>query len=243
MITVVEQDNWIEGVFQTKEAAQKYLNARRKKNLKLTELDFDTFPVYLIERGSVNIYTSSQEEVIAYANSFELKYLWGENDVAFNINYLAEPFNRRDEPMYFIDHSHIAKDDLKRLRKNPEGWFAHFGQLDNVKRLLREQSKQKTCPSRLKKELRMALHLCTVFSSAEIEKISMIYHFETYIVKNEPEILLYEKDKRGKRPLSIHCTHYGKAKENSVKATFRDILVKMDRKPPHASEAGEDGFA
>ena len=241
MITIIEQNSYIEGVFQTREEAHKYMKTCRKKNLKLVELGFDTFPVYFMQRGSVNTYTSSQEEIIAYADSFDLKYLWGANDIAFNLNYITEPFNRRDEPMYFMSHDHMDKCALERLRKKPEEWALYFGRMDNVKRLLREQLKQKTWGSRMVTEIKNALHLCSVFGNVEVEKISGVHYIGLNIEKKNPAILLYEKDKRGKRPLSLGFARNDKGKVVHVKPTVRDILVKMDRKPSRESEPDKDG--
>ncbi|MDR1911829.1 MAG: hypothetical protein LBQ52_05735 [Helicobacteraceae bacterium] len=125
MIAVIENRDFIEGIFAAKEEASEYL-ARHiaKENCALKETAFEKFPFYTLEIGRGKFkYVNSAYEVIKFAFDADTKGL-DPDFCLFNIYRVSEPFLSRrmnGDAMGLLNHRHIEKayldDFFKREKK------------------------------------------------------------------------------------------------------------------------------
>ncbi|GHV58189.1 hypothetical protein FACS189460_5640 [Deltaproteobacteria bacterium] len=141
MITIIENGNFVEGVFPGRNMADAYLsNHPRKKRCTIKEMAFDSFPVYIIEKKWGDFfYYSTKKEIIDYIKKIDIKELDKSEIITFYVNEDAETEAMEEREEYSLtlytvsephisttknkdlmglfDHLHIDEIDIKKIKK------------------------------------------------------------------------------------------------------------------------------
>ncbi len=231
MISILENKQFIEGIFLTKKEAENYFSVHpNKKNCRLVELAFDCFPFYILETANGFVYTCNQEEVIKFANEVEMQ-AFDADTIVFNLYRITEPFKSKymdKDSMGGLVHFHLTKQIIENNNKTGD-WDQHyFGQFDNVMRFLSRHLQQKDLDRLTKKEIINILNLCELLEWVPTENISEVYKIGDFTEKELPTIELVEKDEAGENPILFTNWTLPPKKRKGISLTEADWIIKID---------------
>ena len=139
MITIIENDYFIEAVLLNKKEVKQYLHHHpQKKKCKVLVLNFNTFPFFIIENGFGNfLYYSNKNKVIDYIKNVDLWKIKTATKASFKISAnleteseittglaltiykLTEPYTsefKNKDSMGLIDHYHIDQENIMEIK-------------------------------------------------------------------------------------------------------------------------------
>jgi hypothetical protein len=131
MITVIENINFVEGIFKSYKNAENYLTDHPKKeNCKILDLNIKKFPFYIVEINFGDfVYFSSKEEIIVYLMNFNMDIIKNKKST----NYLLYKCNEilETEREVVCEKSitiYVIKKPFKNKVKNVDtmGAFEHY---------------------------------------------------------------------------------------------------------------------
>jgi hypothetical protein len=123
MITVIENKDFIEGIFQKPEEAEKYLLDHPQKEKCILKNTYDNFPFYVVEKEYGKfIYFSTKDEIITHIKNMDLKER-NKSKMTEEINitiyiikgpYISETKNK--DAMGILEHYHIEQEVLNKIK-------------------------------------------------------------------------------------------------------------------------------
>jgi hypothetical protein len=243
MITIIENKNFVEGIFQTKDGAEKYLSSHPKReNCEIKELSFDFFPFYMLETDNGFRYTCDQNEVIVFFEKQDIRDVTNPENVVFNLYRVTEPFRSLkydDDRMGIIEHYHITKERIEEYRADGIS-SSYFGQFDNVLQILQKNMQNDSLGSRIKTEIEALIELCKKFEDLRAEQISDIYNIGGYTKKEDPVIALIEKDREGEEEIVFSDWHLSYSERKPIRLNENDWIIKIKGYPQQTACSHED---
>jgi hypothetical protein len=124
-MTILENKNFIEGIFQTRNEAEQYLGKHpQKEKCLLKDMQLDTFPIYILEIEFGNfLYFSSKESANNYLNTIDI-----ENIKSIILYIIEEPYicsSINQDEMGLLDHEHIKSTEYISIEV-PSGKTRYF---------------------------------------------------------------------------------------------------------------------
>jgi hypothetical protein len=123
MITVIENKDFIEGIFQNNEEAEKYLLDHPQKEKCILKNTFDNFPFYVVEKEYGEfIYFLTKGKIINYIKNMVIdKNNKSETvgEISITIYVIQKPYiskTKNKDTMGMFEHYHIEQDVLDKIR-------------------------------------------------------------------------------------------------------------------------------